>query len=261
MSDGIWRFDSDLTWHYHASMVQECSNIAASRAKFSRYQHIRTFMYYAICVLESALNAEMRLHEQGAKNESDIYKKLRHTELDAKVKLWPAELFSAKATFDDQLFAYLARTKFIRNEVTHPKRRDHSIYIELDSIGIEASNICLQISLALAQLAEWGGHTFPYWLTGWQLVGETGNPTEVICGSNSNSFVYSLNNLGYKDKRVASLPLSEWEKCLMTTAQDFLTLNEALRQCPCDIEPFYPSMPHKPRLCRKWWDCELIMAR
>lgn len=261
MGDGIWRFDSDLTWHYHASMVRECFNIAATRVKFSRYHHVRTFIYYAICVLESALNAEMRRHEQDTKSEEDIYKKLWNTKLDKKVRSWPSEIFSEEATFDDRLFASLAQTKNVRNEVTHPKRHDHSIYLELDDIARSANDICLQISLALAQIAEWRGDPFPYWLTGWQLVGEIGNPTEVVCGSNGNSFVYSLRSLGYRDKRVEGLPLSEWEEKLMSSARDFLSMNEALTTCQHDIEPFCPSMPKKPRLCRKWWDHDLIVAR
>jgi hypothetical protein len=82
-----------------------------------------------------------------------------------------------------------------RNEITHPKRRDHSIYVELDQA--DPDGLVDAIARAIVTLCEARGVPFPYWVLGWNYVGLNNNPAHPLQSNNLNGFVWSFRGMGY----------------------------------------------------------------
>lgn len=253
MSDGVWRWNSNHAWHYCSSMFYEAHLIAAAQNEFIRYHHVRSCVYFGVSTVEAFLNQSMRQHmkEAGADEEA-IFKKLRRTSLDEKRRDWPAELCGRPVTFDpatEQVFNY---NKGIRDEVTHPKRRDQSIYPQLDSFN--ARSFTEAVALTLVGVYEGLAKPFPYWVLGWNFVGLNGDAAWPMETANLNSFYPSLRTMGFK---LGHYDVN-WDHNNMVTAVDYMRLVAALNTYPDDIEPYTPRFPSKPRLTRRWWDHAFI---
>ncbi|MDO9632560.1 MAG: hypothetical protein Q7I92_11730, partial [Humidesulfovibrio sp.] len=252
---------SDITWHYHSSMVYAAHCARNAKSGFEKYHNVRSCVYFAIGVLESVLNSEMRSHlTLDGVSESKIKDRMFKTNLQGKIKTWPKELFGTYQQFRDDVCGTISDIQAIRNEVTHPKRRDHSIYSQLDALACIIETVVGHVSIAVVQIAEWKNVPFDYWLTGWNYVGMSGNFTEPSIGNNGNDFVYSLKALGFRHTICDNMPVGEWEHVLMISVEKFEMLKKALDGCPRDIEPFAACASLKPRLCRRWWDRELILG-
>lgn len=255
----IWRWDADITWHYHASMVYANYLSKNLKSKFEKYYYARSCIFFAIGALEAELNNEMRKHllQSDPSSDEDIIKAQRKTSFSDKVKKWPRKLYGRGNNFRDDVMEAIRRVQEVRNEVTHPKREDHSIFADLDGLNLDV--VVDKFSVALVQISEWNGVPFNYWVTGWNYVSGSGKLTEVILCNNGNSFVYSLSAMGFRDTRCNGVRIGDWENVLMTSIDDYEILKKALSECPLDIEKYCPSTPAKPRLCRRWWDEALIL--
>lgn len=255
----IWLWDADITWHYHASMVYANYLSKNLKSKFERYYYARSCIFFAIGALEAELNKEMRKFLlKSDSSEEDIIGMQRKTSFADKVKKWPRKFYGRGSGFRDDVMEAIKHVQVIRNEVTHPKREDHSIFADLDGLNLDV--VADKFSVALVQISEWNKIPFNYWVTGWNYVNGSGKLTEVILCNNGNSFVYSLSAMGFRDVRCRGLQISDWENVLMTSVEDYEILKKALADCPLDIEKYHPSTPAKPRLCRRWWDEALIMG-
>lgn len=248
-----WRWNADLAWHYHCSMFYESAMAQEANNDFMRYHHVRSGIYFAVSALEAFLNGHMRrdLEAKGVPEE-EIFKKLRHTKIDEKRKKWPSEICGREIAFPDGVGQIFEAYKDIRNETTHPKRRDHSIYPQLE--GANPNKLAEAVSVAMVTVYEGLSDPFPYWVLGWNYVGMNNNPAHPNQGNNMNGFFWSLIEMGFQ---VSSDEIA-WDKLNMVTLQDYHALKDTLDKYPHEIEPYRADLPMRPRLTRRWWDHEFI---
>lgn len=255
MTKEHWRFNSNITWHYYTSAFYEKVLAVESNNTFQRYHHLRACIYFSVCCFEAFLNAMMRekLMLEGL-DEAVILKKLRWGSLADKLQKWPSEIGGVTIEVPEHLMDTFRDFQEIRNEITHAKKRDHSIYVALDRLKPD------QIMDALVQIIittlSAKGRPFPYWLLGWNYVGMNGNPTYPFEGNNLNGFVHSLRNLGIGFDNFGSD--FTWEKKAMTSMKGYEELKDILSQVAVDIEPRNDRFPSKPRLTRRWWDSSIV---
>lgn len=248
----IWRWNSEPAWHYHCSMSYEAAMASDSNNDFVRYHHVRTCVYFAVSTIETFLNQQMRRHlEEQEIAEEAILKRLRSHE--DKRKDWPSEICGKEVNFSSDVHKVFETYRLMRNEITHPKRRDHSIYLELESANPD--ELVEAISVAIVTIHEGMGEPFPYWVLGWNYVGMNGNPAYPVQSNNLNGFVYSLIGMGFQGVRSSDL---SWERRHMFTVENYKHLKSELAKYPVDIEPYWPDFPMRPRLTRRWWDHEFI---
>ncbi len=255
-SEEHWRWNADPVWHYFCSMQYEAARSEASTNDFMRYHHIRSCIYFAVGTVESFLNFQFRQHKQKLNTpENQILKTLKDTKLPDKISKWPSEMCGHDIVFEKNFDEVFLLYKNIRNEITHPKRKDHSIYLELDKAEL---NILIDaVAKGLVSIYEGISQPFPYWVLGWNYVGLNGNPAYPFLSNNINGFVPSLRNMGFSGKNL-DIPDLSWDKKYMKNIDDYNALKSALDSCPLDIEPYWKDFPQKPRLTRKWWDHKII---
>ena len=250
--DGYWRWNTNITWHYFCSVGSSAAMAHEATNEFIRYHHIRTLLYFSVCAMESALNAAMRKHMKG-EMEDAILERLRRPRFHEKVSEWPSEIADREISFESDFWAFLEQYKQIRDEITHPKRRDHSVYRDLDQTDpttIEKAIARALVSLCVAQESSW-----PYWLLSWNYVGMNADPTFPMESNNLNGFYYSLPALGIQWTGMGQM---SFEREVMSSLQSFDELDALMRRLTVDIEPFSARFPHKPRLTRRWWDTSFL---
>lgn len=249
----IWRWNSELPWHHHCSMLYEAALAHEANNDFMRYHHVRSCIYFAVSALEAFLNGQMRrFHEGKGVPEKEIFKKLKKTPIDNKRADWPSEICGHSVVFPDGIDQIFAAHKDIRNETTHPKRRDHSIYPELE--GANPNELAEAVSVAMVAVYEGLDDPFPYWLLGWNYVGMNNNAAYPHQSNNMNGFFYSLKRMGW---RISATEI-DWDKRNMVTLENYRVLKDALDEYPLYIEPYWPIFPTRPRLTRRWWDHAFI---
>jgi hypothetical protein len=251
----VWRWNANPVWHYFCSMQYEAYQAKTANNDFMRYHHVRSCVFYAVSVIEALLNSEMRryMQEQGA-SEIDILKRLRNTRFQEKREKWPSEICGKPVKFNSSVVKLFETHRSIRDEVTHPKRRDHSIYVELDQAAPDS--LVDAIARAIVTLCEARSVPFPYWVLGWNYVGMNNNPAHPLESNNLNGFLWSFRGMGFG----VNTSDIHWERQHMTSMAGYEALKEALARYPADIEPYWKDFPLRPRLTRRWWDHEFIIA-
>jgi hypothetical protein len=226
-SEGIWRWNVDDVWQSFSSMFQEMSFANEATNDIARYHHLSACLLFGGCAIESYSNANMRKHLKSLEvAENKILKRLRYTALREKIETWPAEIYGINLEKSD--VEVLLDFLDLRNEVTHRKRVDHSLYKELDETNpvhfVEA------IQRAFVMFYQGQGGSFPYWLLGWNFVGMSGDAARA------------------------------WEEQNMRGIAAFIRLKEVYYSKAPDIEPKSERFPMAPRLCKRWWDKQLILG-
>ena len=126
----IWRWNVDDVWQTYSSMFQEMSHTDESTNDFQKYHHLSATLLFGGCAIESFLNSKLRIHLKDKTNEDSIFKRLRYTSLNDKLKKWPTEI--CKHDIAEKVQETITSHLDLRHEVTHRKRKDHSLYAELD---------------------------------------------------------------------------------------------------------------------------------
>ncbi|MBW8725114.1 MAG: hypothetical protein JF625_08190 [Inquilinus limosus] len=72
----------------------------------------------------------MREHMKG-EAEDVIMERLRKPPFREKVSVWPSEIAGREISFEPDFWGFFEQHKQVRDEITHPKRRDHSVYRDL----------------------------------------------------------------------------------------------------------------------------------
>ncbi|KZB72296.1 hypothetical protein AUQ43_04030 [Thalassospira sp. MCCC 1A01148] len=226
--------------------------------EFLRYHHVRACIYFGIGTLEAFLNNRIRsfLSREGLPEE-EIEFKLRHS-IEDKWTKWVKRIYGTSAIKDSGVADIFKRFKDIRNEITHPTSRDHSIYAVLDNI--QPYELLDAVAIGLVSLFETERKPFPYWLLGWNYVGLNGDASHPTQSNNQNGFLHSMKYMGFSVPAGISPACDDWEMRYMTSIDGFRKLRMSLDTYPKDIEPFFEEMPLRPRLCRFWWDRELILS-
>ena len=218
--------------------------------------HLSACLLFGGCAIESFSNASMRKHlKPSEETEDKILKCLRYTPLREKVESWPAEIYGIALEKSDIeiLFNFLD----LRNEVTHRKRIDHSLYKELDKTNPVHFVETIQKIFVLFYHGQ--GDSFPYWLLGWNFVGMNGDNTHP-CLINNQQFKHALNHLGFKVPAWEHDSARVWEEKNMRGLDAFQKLKKDYYLKAPDIEPKSERFPMSPRLCKRWWDRQLIIG-
>jgi len=235
-------------------MFVEAHRAQTAPNDFVRHHHVRACAYFAISAVEAFLNQRMRKHlEAHGTPENEILKRLRSTRLNDKREKWPSEMSGRPFSLPAQASRVFEISKALRDEVTHPKRRDHSIYVELDAL--DASSVCEAVATTVVAVGEALGTPFPYWVLGWNYVGMNGDPCWPVLLNNMNGFYHSLVAMGFQ---LGSHDV-HWDKTHMVSLADYHKLQNSLARYPADIEPYHTLFTRRPRLTRRWWDRDLIM--
>lgn len=252
------RWNVNPTWHHLSSMYQSAATVKALENEFQKYHHLRGCFYFAVGAVESFLNERMRLQlKKECKSEEDIYKRIRNTGLRKKINSWGDELFQNKThKIPDDILAELTEACDIRNEISHPKHRNHAIYSELDEVNPDF--ITDLVSQFIASFHEGMQTPFQYWILGWNYVGMGGDMTQPIISNNMNGFVYSYRGMGFA-KELRNLERVERE--FMITLEGYRKLKSDLDGYAYDIEPEWEEFRMKPRLTRRWWDLEFLESQ
>ena len=250
----VWRWNVDDVWQSYSSMFQEASLTHKSRNEIERYHHLSASLLFGGCAVESFLNAKMRAYCKGeGVDENQVLKRLRYTALREKLEKWPSEFCGTAIPEVD--VNCIVDFLDLRNEVTHRKRKDHSLYKELDETNVHIFIQALQ--RAMVMVYSGFGESFPYWLLGWNYVGMNGDETHPCLLSNQQ-FKHSLNRFGFNVPAWEYHAANEWERAYMSNLEGFAVLHEQVySRCP-DIEPRSEQFPQIPRLCKRWWDRAVI---
>lgn len=237
-------------------MFQESYFASVAAHDFARQHHTRACLFFAVGAVESLLNRRMRgkLEADGIAEDA-IIKELRFTKLTKKVEQWPSSIAGHSVALSDEFFQVFDYLKELRDEVTHEKRQDHSLYAEIDAYHTRPAVNAIVEGAVTIDTAR--GEPFQYWMLGWTHVG-LNVETQPVALSNSE-FKHSMNNLGFKvpawDYNAAKI----WEKENMSDLSGYRKLKRALDHQPRHIEPRSSQFPTRPRLCRRWWDQRLIL--
>jgi hypothetical protein len=255
-TEGVWRWNVDDVWQSFSSMYQEMSFANEATNNIARYHHLSACLLFGGCAIESFLNANIRIHlKQSEEPENKILRRLRYTALREKIESWPFEICEVTIYKGD--LEVLLEFLDLRNEVTHRKRIDHSLYKELD----EATPVKFveAIQKAFVQLYHGQGTSFPYWLLGWNFVGFNRDQTHPLL-INNQQFKHTLNHMGFKVPAWECHSADAWEEENMKGIEAFLRLKRDYYQKAPNIEPKNKEFPMAPRLCKRWWDKKLILG-
>jgi hypothetical protein len=236
-------------------MFQEMSFANQSTNDIARYHHLSACLLFGGCAIESFSNANMRKHlKTSGVPETEILKRLRYTALREKLESWPGEICGM--TLERRDVEVLLDFLDLRNEVTHRKRMDHSLYKELDETIPVHFVEAIQRTFVL--LYQGQGGSFPYWLLGWNFVGMNGDHTHP-CLINNRQFQHALNHMGFKVPAWEYDAARAWEEQNMRGIHAFMRLRDDYYSKAPDIEPRSERFPMAPRLCKRWWDRQLIL--
>ena len=246
----------DDVWQSFSSMFQEMSLADKATNDIDRYHHLSACLLFGGCAIESFCNANMRKHLKASEvPEGKILRQLRYTALRDKIESWPSKIcgISLERHDVDVLLNFLE----LRNEVTHRKRMDHSLYKELDeTIPLRFLET---IQKAFVMFYQGEGTSFPYWLLGWNFVSMNHDQTHP-CLINNQQFQHALNHMGFRIPAWDYDAARAWEEQNMRGMDAFLRLKEVYYVKAPDIEPRSEGFPMAPRLCKRWWDKELILG-
>ena len=248
-----WRWNVNDVWQTFSSMHQEIYFAGEAANDFYRHHYLSSALLFGGCAVESFLNSQLRLTLEKTANEELIFKRLRRTSFREKLKKWPAEIAGSEVATKE--VETIMRFLDLRNEVTHRKRRDHSLYNELEAANVKEFLSAIQEVFLTIYFAK--SEAFPYWILGWNYVGMNGDASSP-CIINNAQFRHSLRAMGYDIPASDYYRANAWEAEVMKTRKGFKFLQDELFPDAPDIEPQSERFPTKPRLSKRWWDAELI---
>ncbi|QET01652.1 MULTISPECIES: hypothetical protein [Cupriavidus] len=250
-----WRFNADVTWHTFSATVHQSVMAAEATNAFMRYEYLRAALYFGSACAEGYLNRSMRERlTVRCLAERTIRDELKRPGLGIKLRKWPANFCDQSTQLPADIIDLLDKAQKVRNENTHPKQADHSIYQDMDDV--QPNDIVHALARMIVILNAARDRPFPYWLLGWNYVGLNGDPSHPFESNNLNGFIHSLRHLGFSfDNHGSDMT---WEQREMTSITGYTALREALQKLPFDIEPRDSRFPTRPRLTRRWWDKSVI---
>lgn len=245
-----WRWNVNPTWTSFSAMIQDGTMYYISDTQFEKNKLSKSCLYFGITSVESFLNQEIRdsMKENGA-SDNEILETVCG---GRRRKKW-LESSPIGSIYRDDIYKKFIYYKEIRNEVTHPTRKDQLIndYIEV----IDTNEVIDVVKYILVKTCENQNKEFQYWMLGWNYIGYNFNDYELYLSNNLNGFFHSLMRM-----RLLGLEINyqmDFSKRHMTGYSSFLNLQEKLSSYPFDIEAVDPGVS-RPRLTRKWWDRKVL---
>lgn len=255
-TEGVWRWNVDDVWQSYSSMYQEHEFSTHATNDIMRYHHVSACLLFGGCAIEAFLNTRMRnVLDREGKPEQTIFNKLRYNTLREKIEKWPRRIANTVIEEGDreQILEFLD----LRNEVTHRKRRDHSLYKELDDAATAAYIEAVQ--RAFVKVFDGVDECFPYWILGWNFVGMNNDDTHP-CLLNNGQFKHALQHMDFDVPAWDYYAAMEWERNHMRGLDGLAHLKREYYSRAPDIQPTTEWAPTAPRLCKRWWDQEFIRA-
>lgn len=252
-----WRWNADVTWENFSSLAREAAASCEASSPFHRHHHVKASLYFAVGTLESFLNRAMREHmSQKSADETEVMQKLRGTSFRRKLKDWAPIITGVTIETPASLIEAIETFSALRDEATHPKRRDHSFHRELDSTNID--QVQDAVARFIVMVHENRGSSFPYWLLGWNFIGMNGDVLRPAL-LNNQQFMHALAHMGFEVPTFLAEPMEEWERNFMRSTAGYEKILCDLQSVQ-DCQPRDPRFPLMPRLCRRWWDDKHVLS-
>ena len=159
-------------------------------------------------------------------------------------------------TIAKQLKTFLGNND-LRGETAHPQRRDHSFYKAL--YDMTPDHLRSSVAHYMISITQVLNRPFHYWLLGWNFVGFNFDEA-APCLLDNQQFLHSLRNCGLQVPAWGYSESQKWERENMVTLENFERMIKLMDTLPFDIEPRQERFPQRPRLCKRWWDKNLIRS-
>lgn len=246
---GHWRWNVNHAWENFSSLFQEAELSKIVDNEFQKNHHLKSVLYFGILAIESFVNEKIRISmTQQGETEQNIIKYLKNNSNSIQVKLKSKYLSNNTIEISEEVNNILfTKYKTTRNELTHPKEKDHSIYQDLEFLKYEVDKFVQAVAELIIHIQMARNEPFPYWLTGWNFINMNGNPNWPSLAHNFQ-FIQSL----YHTSLVSNI--EELEQSKLKTIDQYRKLKIILSTHRC--QPENPNYPRAPRLCKKWWDSE-----
>lgn len=260
-----WRWNIDPVWESFASLWESVRLAEASANEFDRNKNLKAALLFSSIALEAFLNRLMRKHlETRETPEKKILVTLGRPSLAAKLRDWPSQWSMAQPALSDadELIHAIDAYRALRNGITHPKERDHSIYATLERL--DAKGLVSTVALTMVAICEARREQYPYWLLGWNFVGFNHDPAQPF-STDAAQFIHALARMGFLPPADALIVEASraWQERWLKSREGYFELSSLLEAYRGDIEPSFEVIPgagSPPRLCRRWWDRELILS-
>lgn len=254
MSEGVWRWNVNSVWENFSSLCQEATLAKEAVNDFRRYHHTKAALFFGVNCIESFFNQLMREHLAGQGIEEDaIRKKLRNASFKHKLEKWIEELCENPIIPEEETTRLLEWYRETRNEVTHPKNKDHSIYLDLDKVRF--TDFQTTVAEYMVRIHEARKEVFPYWLFGVNFVGMNGD-YRYPCLSNNMDFLGALRWMGVRGIPSPVGEANKWLQVCMGSLKGYREGVAVVKKLGCESR--YIEYPAKPRLCWRWWDDQHI---
>lgn len=254
MDQNHWIWNVNAVWENFSSLCQELDYAQSAKNEFFKYHYTKTSLFFAVGTIESFLNQTMRQHMTSAfEAEEKIFNRMK-APLGKKLEKWPLELCGTSISLTNELKEILEDYKDVRNEVTHPKNKDHSIYKRIDEM--DTKSLKTLIAEYIISILEARNEPFPYWLLGWNFIGLNGD-FNYPCLQDNYQFLWSLRSMGFDIPVGDCAKMDDWIKQNMSTIDGFREALKVMNTIACESKSV--NFPSKPRLCKKWWDEQHII--
>lgn len=245
-----WRWNVNPAWTNFSAMIQDNALFNETHTEFERHRTSKSCLYFGVAAVEAFINQELRdfMRSEG-QSDDEILKVLPGGK---NKKKWLEKSLFGAIYYDTQheRFEYY---KEIRNEITHPIRKDQLIsdYISI----IRPQEFVNVVKYILVKMCELQNKEFQYWMLGWNYIGFNHNNLEPFLGNNLNGFYHSL--LAMRVEGYEFAYQMEFSDRYMKGYDAFLKLQKTLDDYPFDIEPERTHYK-PPLLTRRWWDKKVI---
>ena len=247
-----WRWNVNPAWTNFSAMIQDNFLFGTAQTEFERHRTSKSCLYFGVAAVEAFINQELRefMRQEG---QSD----------DAIIKILPGGKNKGKwlkktpfgILYSDNEFSRFEYYKEIRNEVTHPVRKDQLIADYLNIV--KPQEFVDMVKYLFVKMCELQDKPFQYWMLGWNYIGCNHNDLEPFLGNNLNGFYHSLVSM-----RVIGYDFTDqstFSDRYLKGYTSFLALQKSLDNYPFDIETERSMFLQAPRLTRKWWDKKVIL--
>lgn len=240
-----FRWNVDPAWTNFSAMIQDGYLFGQAKTEYERHKASKSCLYFGVAAVEAFFNQELRefMRKQGLPDE-EILKVIAAP----KIRYGAIQDSSFGDICKDIKYKEFQFYKEIRNEVTHPSRKDQLIYDYLNVV-IPLEFVRL-VQYIFVKVCDMQNKEYQYWMLGWNYIGFNGNNKDLFLSNNLNGFYYSFLSMNIHGLDVSN-QLS-FEEDYMKGYDSFTKTQLLLNSYPFDIEP--RSKFSKPRLTRKWWE-------
>lgn len=243
-----WRLDIDPVWEAYNRIFFSYKRSNSESENYLRRLYRSHFIVFSYSFIDALTSKILIENFKISKTKLKDFKHLK-AKVECLDKYKPeAQALSAYERFWDNI-------EWLRNELVHPKRRDHLASMELDNLDID--DRIARLNIYSIRAYEIAGVEFPYWLTGWNVVNSmtSGSVDQGIVVSNNTQFKVFIRGIGWRDALYNYQPIEIVQNYLVGEAiyqnlMSFLsTVGFQTQPLPNDI-----GFSLMPLWSKEWWD-------